>query len=232
MENSPRYRDASTNLIPSPRCHNNNNSSCSMNSSTESNNNNKPPTTPTRQVTTRSESGNPYPTTFVQADTSSFKQVVQMLTGSSDRPKQHNTSSLKPNPTHQPDPRSAPSQFSIPPIKAVNKKQSSSSSSSGFRLYERRNSMKNLKINPSSPSILDFPSLVLSPVTPLIPDPFNRSGSSSQSPDDAEEKAMKERGFYLHPSPATTPMDTEPRLLPLFPVTSPRVSGSSTDSSS
>ncbi|KAF3596222.1 hypothetical protein DY000_02023240 [Brassica cretica] len=201
-----------------------------MSSSTESNNNNnnKPPTTPTRQVTTRSESGNPYPTTFVQADTSSFKQVVQMLTGSS------------PNPTHQPDPRSSPSQFPIPPIKAVNKKQSSSSSSSGFRLYERRNSMKNLKINPLnpgkpeilSPSILDFPSLVLSPVTPLIPDPFNRSGSSSQSPDDAEEKAMKERGFYLHPSPATTPMDSEPRLLPLFPLTSPRVSGSSTDSSS
>ncbi|KAJ0235467.1 VQ motif-containing protein 4 [Hirschfeldia incana] len=255
MENSPRYRDASTNLIPSPRCHNNN-SSCSMNSSTESNNNsNKPPTTPTRHVTTttRSESGNPYPTTFVQADTSSFKQVVQMLTGSSDRPKQHNTSSLKPNPTHQPDPRSSssPSQFSIPPIKAVNKKQSSSSS--GFRLYERRNSMKNLKINPLnpvfnpvnsafsprkpeilSPSILDFPSLVLSPVTPLIPDPFNRSGSSSQSPDGGaaeEEKAMKERGFYLHPSPTTT-TTPEPRLLPLFPVTSPRVSGSSTDSSS
>ncbi|KAF8107881.1 hypothetical protein N665_0116s0086 [Sinapis alba] len=245
MENSPRHRDASTDLIPSPRCHNNN--SCSMSSITESNN--KPPTTPTRHLTTRSESGNPYPTTFVQADTSSFKQVVQMLTGSSDRPKQHNTSSLKPNPTHQPDPRSSPSQFTIPPIKAVTNKKHSSSS--GFRLYERRNSMKNLKINPLnpvfnpvnsafsprkpeilSPSILDFPSLVLSPVTPLIPDPFNRSGSSSQSPDDAEEKAMKERGFYLHPSPATTPMDSEPRLLPLFPVTSPRVSGSSTDSSS
>ncbi|CAH8355447.1 unnamed protein product [Eruca vesicaria subsp. sativa] len=218
MENSPRHRDA-----PSPRCHNNSN--------TETN---KPqPTTPTRNLTPRSEPGNSYPTTFVQADTSSFKQVVQMLTGSSDRPKHHNNgSSPKPDPT---------SQFSIPPIKAVsNKKHSSSSSSSGFRLYERRNSMNNLKINPVnpafstrkpeilSPSILDFPSLVLSPVTPLIPDPFNRTGSSNQSPDEAEEKAMKEKGFYLHPSPATTPMDQEPRLLPLFPVTSPRGSGSST----
>ncbi|CAF2252504.1 hypothetical protein BRARA_H02001 [Brassica rapa] len=227
MENSPRYRDASTNPIPSPRC---------SSSSTESN---KPPTTPTRNLTPRSESGNPYPTTFVQADTTSFKQVVQMLTGSSDRPKHHNnnTSSLKPDPRS-----SSPSQFSIPPIKAVpNKKHSS-----GFRLYERRNSMKHLKINPLnpvfnpvnsprkpeilSPSILDFPSLVLSPVTPLVPDPFNRSGSSNQSSNDEEEKAMKEKGFYLHPSPATTPMDSEPRLLPLFPVTSPRVSGSSTAS--
>lgn len=248
MENSPRYRDAfATNLIPSPRGHS---SSCSMSSSTESN---KPPTTPTRHVTTRSESGNPYPTTFVQADTSSFKQVVQMLTGSSERPK--HVSSLKPiNPTHQPDPRSSsPSSFSIPPIKAVpNKKQSSSSS--GFRLYERRNSIKNLKINPLnpgfnpvnsafsprkpeilSPSILDFPSLVLSPVTPLIPDPFDRSGSSNQSPNpgvDPEERAMKEKGFYLHPSPATTPMDPEPRLLPLFPVTSPRLTGSSSPAAS
>lgn len=152
--------------------------------------------TPTRPVTTRSESTNPYPTTFVQTDTSSFKQVVQMLTGSS-------------NPTHQPDPRS------IPPIKAVpNKKQSS-----GFRLCERRNSMKHLKINPThpgfstrkpdnlSPSILDFPSLVLSPITPLIPDPFCRFGSSNQSP-------------------TPTPRDPEPRLLPLFPLTSPRVSDS------
>ncbi|AAF98427.1 Unknown protein [Arabidopsis thaliana] len=247
MENSPRYREA-TNLIPSPRCHNSNNS-CGMSSSSESN---KPPTTPTRHVTTRSESGNPYPTTFVQADTSSFKQVVQMLTGSAERPK--HGSSLKPNPTHhQPDPRSTPSSFSIPPIKAVPNKKQSSSSASGFRLYERRNSMKNLKINPLnpvfnpvnsafsprkpeilSPSILDFPSLVLSPVTPLIPDPFDRSGSSNQSPNElaAEEKAMKERGFYLHPSPATTPMDPEPRLLPLFPVTSPRVSGSSSASTS
>ncbi|CAN1172136.1 VQ motif-containing protein 4 [Linum perenne] len=66
----------------------------------------------------------------------------------------------------------------------------------GFKLYERRNSLKNLKINPLnpflagstrkqpenlSPSILDFPALVLSPVTPLIPDPFDRSGSRFSS---------------------------------------------------
>ncbi|CAI0468711.1 unnamed protein product [Linum tenue] len=163
----------------------------------------------------RSESANPYPTTFVQADTSSFKQVVQMLTGS---------------------PKSAAAAATgIPPIKSIPKRNQPS----GFKLYERRNSLKNLKINPLnpflappgpgsgfsprkpeilSPSILDFPALVLSPVTPLIPDPFDRSGL---------EKAIKEKGFYLHPSPATTPREAEPpRLLPLFPVTSPRVSSS------
>lgn len=47
---------------------------------------------------------------------------------------------------------------------------------------------------------------------------------------EAEEKAIKEKGFFLHPSPTTTPRDTEPRLLPLFPTTSPRASGSSSSS--
>ncbi|CAN1280837.1 VQ motif-containing protein 4 [Linum perenne] len=192
-----------------------------------------PPSLPSPRPIARSDSANPYPTTFVQADTSSFKQVVQMLTGS-------------------------PNSHAIPPIKSIPKRNQSS----GFKLYERRNSLKNLKINPLnpflappgsgfsprkpeilSPSILDFPSLVLSPVTPLIHDPFDRSGSgggagfgacsnnSSMMVESAaaadEEKAIKEKGFYLHASPATTPREAEPpRLLPLFPVTSPRVSGS------
>ncbi|KAK9936390.1 hypothetical protein M0R45_013234 [Rubus argutus] len=64
------------------------------------------------------------------------------------------------------------------------------------------------------------------------PDPFDRSGSGhgcshSQLNKEAEEKAIKEKGFYLHPSPTTTPRESEPRLLPLFPTTSPRASGSS-----
>uniref|UniRef100_A0A1J3IMJ1 VQ domain-containing protein n=1 Tax=Noccaea caerulescens TaxID=107243 RepID=A0A1J3IMJ1_NOCCA len=210
MENSPRYRGDVNNLLPSP-------GSCIISS------------TLTRPVTTGSESTNhPVPTTFVQTDASSFKQVVQLLTGS------YNYH----YPTHKPDPRS--SYHSIPPIKAVsNKKQS-------FRLNERRNSMKHLKINPVhsglpeklSPSILDFPSLLLtSPDTPLFPDPFYVTGSSNRSPKDSvsvyydpnsdeEARAIKEKGFYLHRSPSTTPRDPEPRLLPLFPVTSPRLSES------
>ncbi|KAJ7968575.1 VQ motif containing protein [Quillaja saponaria] len=196
-----------------------------------------PPSQTPRPIT-RSESSNPYPTTFIQADTSSFKQVVQMLTGSSETAK---LASSKSNPTSE-----LPSKTHIPPIKSMPKKQQS-----GFKLYERRNSLKNFKINPLipvfasnnsgfsprkpeilSPSILDFPSLVLSPVTPLIPDPFDRSAAAhyrcsdnNASPNldrEAEEKAIKEKGFFLHPSPTTTPRGSEPRLLPLFPTTSPR----------
>ncbi|GAV66694.1 VQ domain-containing protein [Cephalotus follicularis] len=251
METSPRHQEnlPIPSLLPSP---NGSTSSSTSSTSPRINHNHNhnhhphplPPQSPHQhRPITRSESANPYPTTFVQADTSSFKQVVQMLTGSS-----------KPiTPTQQPD---LSPKTHIPPIKSIPKKPQQS----GFKLYERRNSLKNLKINPLnpifnpnnhgfsprkpeilSPSILDLPALVLSPVTPLIPDPFDRSGSSkyhSQNSkssgfnEDAEEKAIKEKGFYLHPSPATTPRETEPRLLPLFPVTSPRVSGSSTSSGS
>ncbi|AEC08884.1 unnamed protein product [Arabidopsis thaliana] len=192
MEKSPRYRDKAKNLLPSP-------SSCT--------------TTPTRYV-----KDDMYETTFIRTDPSSFKQVVQLLTG------------IPKNPTHQPDPRFPPF-HSIPPIKAVtNKKQSSS-----FRLSERRNSMKHyLNINPThsgppeilTPTILNFPALDLSPDTPLMSDPFYRPGSFSQSPsdskpsfDDDQERSIKEKGFYLRPSPSTTPRDTEPRLLSLFPMT-------------
>ncbi|CAN1280841.1 VQ motif-containing protein 4 [Linum perenne] len=220
-------------LLPSPN---------STSSSSSSNSSSSPTSNGLHRHSTAA--ANPYPTTFVQADTSSFKQVVQMLTGS---PKcAAAAASPQPDPNHNHNHHHLVKSHShaIPPIKSIPKRNQSS----GFKLYERRNSLKNLKINPLnpflappgsgfsprkpeilSPSILDFPSLVLSPVTPLIHDPFDRSGSmmveSAAAAD--EEKAIKEKGFYLHASPATTPREAEPpRLLPLFPVTSPRVSGS------
>ncbi|CAL5339293.1 unnamed protein product [Camellia sinensis] len=114
-----------------------------------------------------------------------------MLTESSATAKQAS------KPSSDPPPQS--SQNYIPPIKIGQKKQ-------GFKLYERGNSLK--MINPLiqssgflignpeilSPSILDFPSLVLSPVTPLIEDPFNKSCSPSiVSSSSEEEKACTHR---------------------------------------
>ncbi|KAL6529719.1 hypothetical protein OROGR_015342 [Orobanche gracilis] len=183
-----------------------------------------PPLTP-KTISSRSHETNPYPTTFVQADTSNFKQVVQMLTGSSETAKQ----------------ASAPPSYAaggggcgIPPIKSTSQKRQ------GFKLYERRDSLKNgLMINtllPAgfsswkpeilSPSMLDFPSLALSPLTPLNDDVSSRSAAAeSPSPTVEEDKAIAEKKFYFHPSPRTK--SGEPQLLPLFPMTSPRVSGSS-----
>ncbi|KAL3820456.1 hypothetical protein ACJIZ3_006361 [Penstemon smallii] len=243
MVNSPRLiqeKNQNPSLIQSPKSHSSNSSSSSSNTTTNGHHHHHHhhPSPPQPSIPiTRSEPNSPYPTTFVQADTSSFKQVVQMLTGSTD--------------PARPPTRSNPVRNPIPPIKSGPRKDKS-----GSKLYERRNSMKNFKISPLgpglvssrpglfsgysgsprpgtpdilSPSILDFPSLVLSPVTPLIPDPFNRNGSGNNNNLDmkAEDKAIEEKGFYLHPSPANTPRDSEPRLLPLFPVTSPRVAGSS-----
>ncbi|PSS04789.1 VQ motif-containing protein [Actinidia chinensis var. chinensis] len=223
METSPKLQETpNPPLVPSPNSNSTTNSTSSSSSTTP---------TPTPKPITRSEPNNPYPTTFVQADAYSFKQVVQMLTGSSETAK--HAAAAKPDPPKNP----------IPPIKTGSTKK---------QLYERRNSLKNFKISPLlpgsvhnsgfsprnrlnpeilSPSILDFPSLVLSPVTPLIPDPFNRSPPNRADSEvmdmEAEKQAIAKKGFYLHPSPANTPRDSEPRLLPLFPVTSPRVSGSS-----
>ncbi|KAG8067986.1 hypothetical protein GUJ93_ZPchr0005g16135 [Zizania palustris] len=111
-----------------------------------------------------------------------------------------------------------------------------------FKLYERRSGLKNLNmiaplamaaaaaVGPSprkapevlSPSVLNFPSLALSPVTPLVADPFNRSPISTSPAEEAT--AIAQKGFFLHPSPRAT---EPPRLLPLFPVTSPRMATTS-----
>ncbi|XP_023756703.2 VQ motif-containing protein 4 [Lactuca sativa] len=181
----------------------------STSGSTNTINHPSPPTTPV----TISNPNNPYPTSFVQADTTSFKKVVQMLTGSFETVKQSTT-------TTRPD---LAVRNLIPAMKmGPNKKPS--------KLYERQSSLKNFKINPlapgftndrgfsgspwnpnapeiMSPSLLDFPSLVLSLVTPLLSDPFNRSSANDCCPNldvEAEEKAVAEKGFYLHPSPTTT----------------------------
>ncbi|XP_071705904.1 VQ motif-containing protein 4 [Rutidosis leptorrhynchoides] len=228
MENnnySPRPLDTKN---QSPNTH-----STSTNSTTTTTNHHHHHPSPPPTPIPRSDPNNPYPTTFVQADTTSFKKVVQMLTGSSETVK-HATAT-------RPDPHT---RHPIPPMKTgPNKKHTS-------KLYERRNSMKNFKISPLvpgfvngsgfsgsprrpstpeilSPGILNFPSLMLSPVTPLVPDLFKSpvTGNCTNMNVEAEDNAIAKKGFYLHPSPASTPKrDSEPRLLPLFPVTSPRVS--------
>uniref|UniRef100_A0A0E0DTZ3 VQ domain-containing protein n=1 Tax=Oryza meridionalis TaxID=40149 RepID=A0A0E0DTZ3_9ORYZ len=187
-----------------------------------------------RTVVPRTIDTTPFPTTFVQADTASFKQVVQMLTGSDTPPSQRPPAKSN---HHQHHHSGAPCR----PKKQV------------FKLYERRSGVhKNFKMiaplamaaaaaagasssprkaaqhqqqEALSPSVLDFPSLALSPVTPLVADPFNRSPASASSASPEEEAAaIAQKGFFLHPSPRSA---EPPRLLPLFPVTSPRVASSS-----
>ncbi|KAF8705677.1 hypothetical protein HU200_030872 [Digitaria exilis] len=156
---------------------------------------------------------NPFPTTFVQADTTSFKQVVQILTGTPETAAAAAAGGAQASPQAPQKPAPAPTGPKKP----------------AFKLYERRSSMKSLKmlcpllpaaaafaaggsaaangfsprgfsprgLEVLSPSMLDFPSLALgSPVTPLPPLPGSVEAAA------AEDRAIAEKGFYLHPRPA------------------------------
>uniref|UniRef100_A0A7N0REI4 VQ domain-containing protein n=1 Tax=Kalanchoe fedtschenkoi TaxID=63787 RepID=A0A7N0REI4_KALFE len=220
MESSPR---AETKLNPSSFLPSPNSSSSSSSSSSNA------PITTARSDQNNHSTSDHHPTTFVQADTASFKQVVQTLTGTSDTAKLAHHKHVE--------------------FSAARRQQQKQR----FKLFERRNS-NGFKISPLSsgfgpnrygssprrpdvilsPSVLDFPSLVLSPVTPLMPDPFLKapnapagSGLAAASGGldvEAEERAIAAEGFYLHSS---SPRESEPKLLPLFPLTSPRLPGSS-----
>ncbi|XWS20464.1 hypothetical protein CRYUN_Cryun31cG0103600 [Craigia yunnanensis] len=159
-------------------------------------------------------------TTFVQADPSTFRTIVQQLTGASGDPSNPNLPLTHP-------PRSAASD--IGPKKPV------------FKLHERRQAMKKLeiKLNNNNISKNECPSdfffvrqrgFLVSPVSTLDfwsrVSPTSLGGSeSTRSLVEEEERAIAEKGFYLHPSPLSTPRGgAEPELLPLFPLHSPRES--------
>lgn len=72
-------------------------------------------------------------------------------------------------------------------------------------------------------------------VSPVSPFEFLARGSprTPVSPCPEEERAILEKGFYLHPSPLSTPRGSDPpELLPLFPLSSPRDSDNNNNSSS
>eukprot|EP00252_Welwitschia_mirabilis_P017151 TRINITY_DN38064_c0_g1_i1.p1 TRINITY_DN38064_c0_g1~~TRINITY_DN38064_c0_g1_i1.p1 ORF type:complete len:188 (+),score=28.24 TRINITY_DN38064_c0_g1_i1:250-813(+) len=159
------------------------------------------------------------PTTFVQADSSTFREVVQKLTGasSSETPSSSSSSSLQGS--HHVGPRRA-----------------------AFKpLHERRQRIGHLR-KLDLKAGFDYPLSVLSsldqkkqthsvglvarsPVTPLVSDLFEHACSSplcnavhlSPSPEEEEERAIAEKRFYLHPS-LLSPNGSHPRLLHLFPL--------------
>ncbi|KAJ7001023.1 VQ motif-containing protein 31-like [Populus alba x Populus x berolinensis] len=85
------------------------------------------------------------------------------------------------------------------------------------KLHERRQNLRP-KLEIVKPPLIFKPST--SPTT------SGSRGESAKSDlnNEEEEKAIKERRFYLHPSPRSKPGYTEPELLALFPLTSPQAS--------
>ncbi|KAK6125660.1 hypothetical protein DH2020_015593 [Rehmannia glutinosa] len=163
--------------------------------------------------------------TFVQADSTCFRDLVQRLTGPSGNQAQAPVKSPAPKPTQKLHERrkynkpkieiAKPVGFQIQP--ALQPKIPTSPSSMLFAA------------SPSSVMMLSPPSsLQASPIsTPATVGSSNKrvSPSAVELNPGEEEKAIKEKRFYLHPSPRSKPrLSAEPELLTLFPLSSPTTS--------
>lgn len=148
-------------------------------------------------------------TTFVQTDTTTFREVVQRLTG--------------PSESHTP-----------PPSKALGSKWSTTTSKLHERRHLTRPKLQIVKPCPShfkpttaSISADQHPSCISSPVaTPskILSKLSIEDGEKDLMNNKEEEKAIKERRFYLHPSPRSMRGYAQPELLSLFPLESPKTS--------
>ncbi|KAL6338030.1 hypothetical protein AAG906_010595 [Vitis piasezkii] len=152
--------------------------------------------------------------TYVQADTSNFREVVQRLTG----------------PSHTDnDQGGGAAAKGVVGVKRP-----------AFKLHERRQYTRTKLeiVKPPSPDFhvdhhhqqqqqLNF-SPYPSPSSHVVRSPLGTPSSIfSRLSIEEEEKAIRERRFYLHPSPRSKPGFTEPELLTLFPLTSPKTSDGS-----
>ncbi|XP_006342654.1 VQ motif-containing protein 31 [Solanum tuberosum] len=132
-------------------------------------------------------------TTFVQADLSCFREVVQRLTGTSE------CSDVNPK---------------IAATTNISKAQKQPNIS---KLHHRRQCRR--------PDI-EITNSQFQPI--IIPSPSTRPNKRASPTIELinkveEEKAIKERRFYLHPSPRSKHGNAEePELLTLFPLISPR----------
>ncbi|XVF89433.1 hypothetical protein PTKIN_Ptkin19aG0129800 [Pterospermum kingtungense] len=168
-----------------------------------------------------SAASTPTPTTFVQADTNTFRDLVQKLTGFTSDTEKLPVSSFHGRPSSKPsltsDSSTAPRR---PPFKLQERRQHT------MRKLEIKLGLTTLRNSPSQAHRRQLDSPLPSPVTPLGSESLFYSSSGTVSPSSPavvleEEKAIAEKGFYLHPSPLNTPRGSQPpELLTLFPLSS------------
>lgn len=164
-------------------------------------------------------------TTFVQTDTNAFREVVQRLTGPSESDASQGAVATKfagvKRSTSKLHERR---QYTRPKLEIVKPP---------VNLFFEKKPPVNFKPCTSSPTTSGNPHLLPSPVgTPskifsklsIQEQENNRESAICELNSEEEEKAIKERRFYLHPSPRSKPGYTEPELLTLFPLTSPKMS--------
>ncbi|XP_058734384.1 VQ motif-containing protein 11 [Vicia villosa] len=170
-------------------------------------------------------------TTFVQADPSNFRSVVQKLTGASQDP------SAQKLPLTLPSRLTQAQAHRLPPSTTTSE-QPMGPKKPNFKLHERRSKKLQLTVS-ETPTMFQNNNMMMmlmnnnnnnnirsvvmaSPVSPL--EYYMAHGNSPKSPyeedeEKEEEKVIAQKGFYLHPSPRSS--QQPPQLLPLFPLHSP-----------
>ncbi|KAK9293191.1 hypothetical protein L1049_021180 [Liquidambar formosana] len=161
-------------------------------------------------------------TTFVQVDTNTFREVVQRLTGPSENAAAHEGANLKVSGVKRPTFKlHERRQYTRPKLEIVKP---------CFHLNPTTTSALQLQIpdfhSPSNTgnstgilhSPVGTPSSTFSKLS-ILERENKEEPAVPQLNSEEEEKAIKERRFYLHPSPRSRPGHTEPELLTLFPLT-------------
>lgn len=169
-------------------------------------------------------------TTFVQADTETFKDVVQRLTGSSEAAA-HEVTTAKGNigvkkpefKLHERRQYKAKLEIIKPPL---NIKQGAAVMQQYYQEQQLQSSLEQQKFSPSSSgNKIRQTSPMTTPTKCFSSLSLGESRGEPAASDlntQEEEKAIRERRFYLHPSPRSKPGFNEPELLSLFPLTSPK----------
>jgi len=187
-------------------------------------------------------------TTFVQADPATFRALVQKLTGApggapAEKKQQEEavmtTVAQQQQQQHAPPPpppprrpklqerrRAAPARLELA--------RPHPSASSFYFYHHRGHGLMHSPVSPMDAYVLQASSSSspspLSSSSSMSPSPHSSSPSCggvvviSKEEEEREEKAIASKGFYLHASPrgAAAGDGDRPKLLPLFPVHSPR----------
>ncbi|CAN6250383.1 unnamed protein product [Urochloa humidicola] len=180
-------------------------------------------------------------TTFVQADPATFRALVQKLTGAPSTTTASAEKKPPPSPRQEEAAAMTIAQHAPPPRRPKLQERRRAaparlelarphpSSASSFYYYHHHGVMQ-MQHSPVSP--MDAYVLAASSPSPLsscssmTPSPHSPSCGGgvvviSKEEEEREEKAIASKGFYLHASPRGAAAE-QPKLLPLFPVHSPR----------
>ncbi|KAG2569257.1 VQ motif-containing protein 11-like [Panicum virgatum] len=180
-------------------------------------------------------------TTFVQADPATFRALVQKLTGApggtaAEKQRQQQEEAVTtvaqqhappPPPPRRPKlqerRRAAPARLELA--------RPHPSATSFYYYHHRGHGLMHSPVSPMDAYVLASSSSSPSPLSSsssMTPSPHSSPSCGgvviSKEEEEREEKAIASKGFYLHASPrgAAAGDGERPKLLPLFPVHSPR----------